>query len=199
MDVYICTDNVRIGRALALEARAAGFSADFGRETAAARLTVWDLDSGGGSRLPHGGICFSRDEERLRAAARRSAAADAIFLLYPFDLELFRAQLAARLVETPMPSARSLTLDTATRRVSGTGGEVRLSACECAMLAALGRGGSLSRADAAALFDSAAGNVVDVYACYLRRKLGKIISGKVILAERGKGYALAADVTLEVL
>ena len=90
-------------------------------------------------------------------------------------------------------------LNTATRRVTGADGEVRLSVRECAMLAALGKGGSLSRADAAALFGSAAGNVVDVYACYLRKKLGKVLTGEIICARRGEGYALAEDVTLEVL
>ena len=45
MDIYICTDDVRAGRALALEAQAAGFSAAYGRDAADARLTVRDLDS----------------------------------------------------------------------------------------------------------------------------------------------------------
>lgn len=198
MDIYIRTADVRLGRALALEARAAGFSAAFGREAADARLTVCDLDSAADG--PSGDIAFSRDEERLRAAARQSADADTLFLLYPFDLALFRAQLAARLTAAaPTPLPRALTLNTATRRVGGAGGEVRLSVRECAMLAALGRNGALSRADAAALFGSAAGNVVDVYACYLRKKLGRVLPGEVICARRGEGYALADDVTLEVL
>ena len=197
MDIYIRTADVRLGRALALEARAAGFSAAFGREAADARLTVCDLDSTAGS--PSGGIAFSRDEERLRADARQSEDADTLFLLYPFDLALFRAQLAARLPAAPTPLPRALSLNTATRRVGGAGGEVRLSVRECAMLAALGRRGALSRADAAALFGSAAGNVVDVYACYLRKKLGRVLPGEIICARRGEGYALADDVTLEVL
>lgn len=200
MDIYICTDDVRVGRALALEAQAAGFSAAYGRDAADALLSVRDLDfalSDGASD----GIAFSRDEERLRAAARHSADADTLFLLYPFDLALFRTQLRARLVTTaaPLPVSRALTLNTATRRVSGAGGEVRLSVRECAMLAALGRSGMLPRADAAALFGSAAGNVVDVYACYLRKKLAAVIPGEVICARRGAGYALADGVTLDVL
>lgn len=200
MDIYICTDDVRVGRALALEAQAAGFSAAYGRDAADALLSVRDLDFA----LPGGasdGIAFSRDEERLRAAARHSADADTLFLLYPFDLALFRTQLRARLVTTaaPLPVSRALTLNTATRRVSGAGGEVRLSVRECAMLAALGRSGTLPRADAAALFGSAAGNVVDVYACYLRKKLAAVIPGEVICARRGAGYALADGVTLDVL
>ncbi len=146
MDIYICTDDVRVGRALALEAQAAGFSAAYGRDAADALLSVRDLDF----TLPGGapdGIAFSRDEERLRAAARHSANADTLFLLYPFDLALFRTQLRARLVTTaaPLPVSRALTLNTATRRVSGAGGEVRLSVRECAMLAALGRSGTLPR------------------------------------------------------
>lgn len=200
MDIYICTDDVRVGRALALEAQAAGFSAAYGRDAADALLSVRDLDfalSDGASD----GIAFSRDEERLRAAARHSADADTLFLLYPFDLALFRTQLRARLVTTaaPLPVSRALTLNTATRRVSGAGGEVRLSVRECAMLAAIGRSGTLPRADAAALFGSAAGNVVDVYACYLRKKLAAVIPGEVICARRGAGYALADGVTLDVL
>lgn len=160
MDIYIRTEDVRLGRALALEAQAAGFSAGFGQD---------------------------------------AADAGTLFLLYPFDLSLFRAQLAARLTAAPTPVSRALMLNTATRRVTGADGEVRLSVRECAMLAALGKGGSLSRADAAALFGSAAGNVVDVYACYLRKKLGKVLTGEIICARRGEGYALAEDVTLEVL
>lgn len=198
MDIYIRTADVRLGRALALEARAAGFSAAYGRDAADARLTVRDLDFA----LPDGlsgGIAFSRDEERLRAAGRQNEAAGTLFLLYPFDLALFRAQLAARLTAAPTPFSRALTLNTASRRVGGAGGEVRLSARECAMLAALGKSGSLSRADAAALFGSAAGNVADVYICYLRKKLGRILPGEIIRARRGEGYALADDVTLEVL
>ena len=199
MDIYICTDDVRVGRALALEAQAAGFSAGFGQDAADARLTVCDLDSAAADASD--GICFSRNEEGLRAAARQSADAGTLFLLYPFDLALFRTQLRARLVTTaaPLPVSRALTLNTATRRVSGAGGEVRLSVRECAMLAALGRSGTLPRADAAALFGSAAGNVVDVYACYLRKKLAAVIPGEVICARRGAGYALADGVTLDVL
>ncbi|PWM59377.1 MAG: hypothetical protein DBX93_00185 [Oscillospiraceae bacterium] len=197
MDIYIRTEDVRLGRALALEAQAAGFSAGFGQDAADARLTVCDLDSAAADASD--GICFSRDEEGLRAAARQSADAGTLFLLYPFDLALFRAQLAARLTAAPTPVSRALMLNTATRRVTGADGEVRLSVRECAMLAALGKGGSLSRADAAALFGSAAGNVVDVYACYLRKKLGKVLTGEIICARRGEGYALAEDVTLEVL
>ena len=196
MDIYIRTSDVRLGRALALEARAAGFSTAYGREAADARLIVCDLDAADGLS---GGIVFSRDEERLRAAERQNEAADTLFLLYPFDLALFRAQLAARLTAAPTPVSRALTLNTASRRVGGAGGEVRLSARECAMLAALGKSGSLSRADAAALFGSAAGNVADVYICYLRKKLGRILPGEIIRARRGEGYALADDVTLEVL
>ena len=56
-----------------------------------------------------------------------------------------------------------------------------------------------TNADAAALFGSAAGNVVDVYACYLRKKLAAVIPGEVICARRGAGYALADGVTLDVL
>ena len=196
MDIYIRTSDVRLGRALALEARAAGFSAAYGREAADARLIVCDLDAADGLS---GGIVFSRDEERLRAAERQNEAADTLFLLYPFDLALFRAQLAARLTAAPTPVSRALTLNTASRRVGGAGGEVRLSARECAMLAALGKSGALSRADAAALFGSAAGNVADVYICYLRKKLGRILPGEIIRSRRGEGYALADDVTLEVL
>ena len=196
MDIYIRTSDVRLGRALALEARAAGFSAAYGLEAADARLIVCDLDAADGLS---GGIAFSRDEERLRAAERQNEAADTLFLLYPFDLALFRAQLAARLTAAPTPVSRALTLNTASRRVGGAGGEVRLSARECAMLAALGKSGALSRADAAALFGSAAGNVADVYICYLRKKLGRILPGEIIRARRGEGYALADDVTLEVL
>ena len=44
MDIYIRTEDVRLGRALALEAQAAGFSAGFGQDAADARLTVCDLD-----------------------------------------------------------------------------------------------------------------------------------------------------------
>ena len=199
MDIYIRTEDVRLGRALALEAQAAGFSAGFGQDAADARLTVCDLDSAAADASD--GICFSRNEEGLRAAARQSADAGTLFLLYPFDLALFRTQLRARLVTTaaPLPVSRALTLNTATRRVSGAGGEVRLSVRECAMLAALGRSGTLPRADAAALFGSAAGNVVDVYACYLRKKLAAVIPGEVICARRGAGYALADGVTLDVL
>ena len=198
MDIYICTDDVRCGRALALEARAAGFVADYGREAAAARLTVRDLDFRAADACP-GGICFSRDEERLRAAARQLPHADVLFLLYPFDLTVFRAQLAARLAEKQAENARALTLNTASRRASGAGGEVRLSRRECALLAALGTHGRLSREDAAALFGRASGNVVDVYVCYLRKKLGDVVAGEVIRAERGAGYALADGVTVDVL
>ena len=69
MDIYICTDDVRVGRALALEAQAAGFSAAYGRDAADVLLSVRDLDfalSDGASD----GIAFSRDEERLRAILR---------------------------------------------------------------------------------------------------------------------------------
>ena len=137
--------------------------------------------------------------EEWTALAEKLRDAGTLFLLYPFDLALFRAQLAARLTAAPTSVSRALMLNTATRRVTGADGEVRLSVRECAMLAALGKGGSLSRADAAALFGSAAGNVVDVYACYLRKKLGKVLTGEIICARRGEGYALAEDVTLEVL
>ena len=96
MDIYIRTGDVRLGRALALEAQAAGFSAGFGQDAADARLTVCDLDSAAADASD--GICFSRNEEGLRAAARQSADAGTLFLLYPFDLALFRAQLVQNFI-----------------------------------------------------------------------------------------------------
>lgn len=198
MDVYICTENVRLGRALALEAQDAGFSAAFGQDPTDAQLVVRDLDSGAGVAEPSDAVCFSREEERLRAAVRHGGGGNTAFLLYPFDLAVFRAQLAAQGIERE-PYVRSLTLNTANRRVSGAGGELRLSVHECAMLEKLGGGGCLSRADAAALFGSATGNVVDVYVCYLRKKLGRLLPGEIIRSLRGKGYALSDTVTLEVL
>ena len=102
-------------------------------------------------------------------------------------------------VTVPVSAAVKNTVVGESVELPAADGEVRLSVRECAMLAALGKGGSLSRTDAAALFGSAAGNVVDVYACYLRKKLGKVLTGEIICARRGEGYALAEDVTLEVL
>ena len=201
IDVYIRTNDARLGRALALEARAAGFSAGYGTVDADARLTVCDLDFAVPDSLSAGSICIAREAETLRAAHRLAQTADGVplFLQRPLDLELFRAQLSLRLAPVQETGERRLLLERAARKVSGAEGEVRLSARECALLAALGEGGTLSRERAAALFAHAEGNVVDVYACYLRKKLASVCRGEVIRALRGEGYALAPDVRLELL
>ena len=202
IDVYIRTNDARLGRALALEARAAGFSAEYGAVDADARLTVYDLDFEVPDAPMAGSICIAREAETLRTARQLVQSADGVpplFLQRPLDLELFRAQLVLRLAPAQEAGERRLLLDRAARKVSGAQGEVRLSARECALLAALGESGALSRERAAALFARAEGNVVDVYACYLRKKLASVCRGEVIRAQRGEGYALAPDVRLELL
>ena len=70
MDIYIRTEDVRLGRALALEAQAAGFSAGFGQDAADARLTVC-----GGCVRRHlffpqrGGLARCRSAKRRRRHA----------------------------------------------------------------------------------------------------------------------------------
>lgn len=162
---------------------------------------MYDLDFAVPNDLAAGGICIAREAETLRAARQLAQTGGDVplFLQRPLDFELFRAQISLRLAPAREAGERRLLLDRAARKVSGAQGEVRLSARECALLAALGEGGALSRERAAALFARAEGNVVDVYACYLRKKLASVCRGEVIRALRGEGYALAPDVRLELL
>ena len=163
---------------------------------------MYDLDFAAPNGFSAESICVAREAESLRAAQRTAQSTNGVpplLLQRPFDYELFRAQLALRLAPAQEAEVRRLLLDRAARKVSGAQGEAHLSARECALLAALGESGVLPRERAAALFAHAQGNVVDVYACYLRKKLASVCRGEVIRAQRGEGYALAPDVRLELL
>jgi DNA-binding response OmpR family regulator len=124
------------------------------------------------------------------------------YLVKPFAFEELLARVRAlvrRRYETKSPVIRiaDLEVDTVTRMVRRAGTEIELTAREYALLEflALRAGQLVSRTDIwehLYEFDSSAqSNVVDVYIGYLRRKIERPQSPRLIHTRRGQGYILA--------
>lgn len=127
------------------------------------------------------------------------------YLVKPFDFPELLARVRAltrrrgQQAKSAVLTFEDLTLDTAAKTVHRAGQPIRLTAREFGLLELLLRhaGRVLSRAELAAdvwedSFD-AGSNVVDVYVNYLRNKVDKGFSQKLIHTVVGMGYVLRSE------
>jgi DNA-binding response OmpR family regulator len=142
-----------------------------------------------------------RMEDRIRSL---NIGADD-YIVKPFDFEELVARLKAvirRSKDKPSPliTVSDLVIDTNSRTVIRAGGVVKLSATEYNILQylALNSGRVVSRSELIEhVYDTdfdRDSNVIDVYVNYLRNKLDKDFSSKLIRTVRGAGYVLGEAV-----
>jgi DNA-binding response OmpR family regulator len=144
----------------------------------------------------------AKDGEYDQADALDLGADD--YLTKPFSFVILVARLRA-LVRRGAPArpvvltAGDLAVDSARRRVSRGGQQIKVTAREFALLEFLmrHRGDVVSRTEIVenvwdANFDGES-NIVEVYIGYLRRKIDQPFGRTAIQTERGMGYRLAAD------
>jgi len=123
------------------------------------------------------------------------------YLAKPFAFEELLARVRALIrraydAKSPLIRVADLEVDTATRVVRRAGEQIELTAREYALLEflALRAGDVVTRTDIwEHLYDfdsSAQSNVVDVYIGYLRRKIERPGSPRLIHTRRGRGYTL---------
>ena len=120
-----------------------------------------------------------------------------LVLRRPILVSELRAGVAALLCEPQKPLRKErirhdrLSVDVGDRTVSVNSRNIRLSEKEFAIFSTLfkNRGKAVSRDELAAAIDAKEGNEVDVYICYLRRKL-EHDRKRLIFTERGVGYKL---------
>jgi two-component system copper resistance phosphate regulon response regulator CusR len=144
----------------------------------------------------------ARDAVADRSLALNEGADD--YLVKPFAFEELLARVRAVLRRVAghaegILTFEDLALDPATRRVTRSGEEIRLTAREFALLKFLleHAGEVVSRARILeAVWDhdfETFSNVVEVYVRYLRAKLDDPFSRKLIQTVRGAGYSLRGD------
>jgi two-component system copper resistance phosphate regulon response regulator CusR len=126
------------------------------------------------------------------------------YLVKPFAWEELLARVRALVrrkyeVRSPLIQIADLSIDTTRRTVSRGGEAIKLSTQEFNLLAYLAarQGEVVSRRDIwTHLYDDAdegTSNVIDVYIAYLRAKIDKHYSPKLIHTRHGAGYVLAAN------
>lgn len=191
MEICVITKDALLARFLTLELAEAGYTAEVCEAPVPqARLYLCDLDFYTGE-LPENTIGFSYDESKHRRVRD--------FLHRPLHAE----QLLETVTKRMQPAAErgdalTVTAERSTRRIQSSGGTVRLSEKEFALLEQLCKTDLLTRESAAYIFGGGDSNVVDVYMHYLRKKLKRICPYDVILSKRGKGYALRSAVAIKL-
>ena len=182
MDICVVTNDARLARFIVLELKEAGYTAMHSEVTAAAKLCICDLDFV--SDVPRDCIGFAYDE------SKRECVQD--FLKRPIDTEALRDVVCRRLNIAPVQKRSvQIEVNTASRKVTSLGKEVRLSEKELALFIKLYESGTLTREDGAKIFGQTESNVVDVYVHYLRKKLAKVYDGETVVSNRKKGYSLS--------
>lgn len=191
MEICVITQDARLARFLILELAEAGFTAEVCEAPEEeARLCLCDLDAYAGA-LPENTIGFSYDESKHRRVQD--------FLHRPLHADHLIRTVAKRM----QPAAErgdtlTVTADRSTRRIQSSGGTVRLSEKEFALLEELCKTDLLTRESAAHIFGSGDSNVVDVYMHYLRKKLKRICPYDAIESKRTKGYSLRSAITIKL-
>jgi DNA-binding response OmpR family regulator len=164
----------------------------------------WDLLSDmrkHGNRSPV--LCLtSRDTVEDRVRGLDLGADD--YLVKPFEWDELLARVRALLrrshgLADPVIRVGDLEVDTRARTARRAGRGISLTAREYALLEylALRAGQVVSRSEIWThlydVNDDSVSNVVDVYVGYLRNKIDKPFSGRLIHTRRGMGYVLAAE------
>ena len=123
------------------------------------------------------------------------------YLVKPFDFDELRARLRVLIRRGPSPHAQlvqvgGLRLDQSTRVATRRGHQIELTAREFDVLEALARSAGTPVSRTALLAEvwqddpHVSPNVVDVYIGYLRKKLERPRSPRLIRTVRGKGFVL---------
>lgn len=144
-------------------------------------------------------ILTARDDTRDIIQGLESGSDD--YMVKPFDMRELMARCKALMRRsygraTPVIEIGNISINTSTHQVVFRSRPVRLSAMEYRLLEylAMRAGEVVSKADIAEhLYSSYAenfSNVVEVYICSLRKKLGSDSNGEVIHTLRNQGYVL---------
>ncbi|MBC7544252.1 MAG: response regulator transcription factor [Candidatus Sericytochromatia bacterium] len=222
MRILIVEDETKMADLLARSLREEGFAADVagdGPQGEDLALTQ-DYDAIVLDRMLPGkdglAVCRSLREHGLRTPVRLLTAKDAVadrvdglnagaddYLAKPFAFEELLARLRALLRrhgdKSPILRLADLALDPIRREVRRAGQPIHLTRREYALLEYLLRqtGNVLDRQTLLEHvwddFEAVEGNIVDVYINYLRQKIDKGFSPKLIQTVRGTGYVLKAD------
>ena len=169
-----------------------------------ADVVLLDLDSAVPPRTERYGrmIGFTRQLSSTDDDCRRQCS---LVLHRPFEMRLLRREIMSELVgaapiasgaaEAAEPTllAKRISLDKAGACMRLDRESVMLTPKELLVAEYLlsHRGSTVSREELAAVVGEASSNKVDVYVCYLRKKLERLTSVKLIRTVRNKGYLLA--------
>ncbi len=162
-----------------------------------ADVVLLDLDSAPAPRAEsyRRMIGFSRDSSLLSDTLRRKCS---MILHRPFEMKLLRREVLQSETDLPVkvredaPSAADYQLDEGDSCLRVNGREVKLTDMERILFKELAehRGEVLSRERLSLLIGESSANKVDVYICYLRRKLATLTPIRVIETVRGVGYRI---------
>lgn len=158
-----------------------------------ADVILWDLDSVRPSPCMTDAriIGFTRRYEPSRVDPNRLCY---MIMHRPFEMRLMREELIACLLnvgnENPV-SKSTLRLEGQVLHCNGS--QVTLSVAEARVMQCLldNRPNPVSRNVLSSLIGASSSNKVDVYVCYLRRKLNPYFDRPLICTVRGNGYRLA--------
>ena len=168
-----------------------------------ADVVLLDLDSAAPPRTESYGrmIGFTRQPSDTDDDCRRQCS---LVLHRPFEMRLLRREITSALAEVGAPTsggseaadpallAKRVTLDQEASCLRLDRESVTLTPKELLVAEYLlsHRGTAVSREELAGVLGEAASNKVDVYVCYLRKKLERLTSVKLIRTVRNRGYLL---------
>ena len=198
--ILICSQDALFSHMLELEFSMHGCAAkavEHFPEDGFAEIVLLDLDSV--SAPPPSAyrrmIGFTRGELPAEEQARRRCS---VILRRPFDLRLLRREVLGE-GERHLPTGTLSAVRTPRLTMGQTASEIlldgeplSLTAVETRVLEHLmaHRGEIVSREELSHLIGDSPANKVEVYVCYLRRKLAKLTQIPLITTVRGKGYVL---------
>ncbi len=139
-------------------------------------------------------IGFTRGELPSEEETRRACS---MILRRPFEMRMLRQEVLAQGTRRNLPSfqppmGKTITLDEQSLTLYVDGQGVKLTNGELLIIKALldARGTPISRERLSLVVGESTANKVDVYVCYLRRKLEQLTPVQLIRTVRGKGYLL---------
>jgi hypothetical protein len=157
-----------------------------------AELILLDLDSAQAPSTECYGrmIGFTRHTGLFSVDAQRQCS---MVLHRPFEMQLLRQEVLSQSTQA-MPSAirETLLLDGEEKNALFGERRVALSPKEAKVLSILlkNRGTPVSRALLSQCIGESESNKVDVYICFLRRKIEELCGSNLITTVRGKGYCI---------
>lgn len=195
--IVICSKDAVFARMLELEFSHHGCSVQTSESFPKglfAEVVLLDLDSAAAPppECYRRMIGFTRGNAMTEDQTRRQCS---MILRRPFAMYLLRREVLGDL-ETQREKSGTLQAPQFSVLPGGQlalcGKALELSPNEHAILSCLleHRGEAVSRGDLGALIGESSANKVDVYVCYLRRKISKITSAKIVYTVRNKGYAI---------